>query len=262
MGPDGFYLSTADTPSWEASCTVSPQGLDPRPGAVPSCCPFCGNQVRTYSAAEEQRRQLNALLSQAYLHATVPSPPVPVKKPKMIKIPWARPGTGFTQMFEALVMALIRQMPVKVAATILETRDARLWRLIDGDDGRAASSGQAASFPLAQRSFAGDGAGCLSVCYDLELSFDTSTGESLTVRSSAETPPDSKEKTPNFAAVASELPKALVCAALAALIVLAWASLASTQFRGIKRLNDAFGLMSAEEGSLYPGLSRAPPRSV
>jgi len=39
-------------------------------------------------------------------------------------------------MFEALVMALSRRMPVKEAAIVFVSCDPRLWRFIDCDSGR------------------------------------------------------------------------------------------------------------------------------
>lgn len=49
----------------------------------------------------------------------------------MVKVPWARSGSGFTLLFEQVVMSLVSEMPVKAAARITETTDNRLWRVID-----------------------------------------------------------------------------------------------------------------------------------
>ncbi len=45
-------------------------------------------------------------------------------------MPWSRAGSGFTLLFEALVMALARQMPVNAIADLLNVHDTRLWRII------------------------------------------------------------------------------------------------------------------------------------
>ncbi len=43
---------------------------------------------------------------------------------------WARPGSGFTLLFEALLMALLAEMPVKAVADLVSEHDTRLWRLL------------------------------------------------------------------------------------------------------------------------------------
>lgn len=45
-------------------------------------------------------------------------------------LPWARPGSGFTLLFEALLVALLAQMPVKAVAELVGEHDTRLWRLL------------------------------------------------------------------------------------------------------------------------------------
>jgi len=50
---------------------------------------------------------------------------------KLVKVPWARPGSGFTLLFEALVMVLAREIPVKVMSKILQEHDTRLWRILN-----------------------------------------------------------------------------------------------------------------------------------
>ncbi len=43
----------------------------------------------------------------------------------MIRVPWARPESGFQQV------ALMREMPVAAAARIIEVTDKRLWRVLN-----------------------------------------------------------------------------------------------------------------------------------
>jgi len=50
----------------------------------------------------------------------------------MVQVPWARPNSGFTLLFEAFVMALIEnEMPVNKAATILNVYANRLWTIFN-----------------------------------------------------------------------------------------------------------------------------------
>ena len=49
---------------------------------------------------------------------------------KQAKVPWSEPGSGFTLWFEALVVALAREMPVRAVARLVGEHDTRLWRLL------------------------------------------------------------------------------------------------------------------------------------
>lgn len=46
-------------------------------------------------------------------------------------MPWAREGSGFTLLFEALGLSLCRDLPVRQAAQMLRVRDKQLWRRIE-----------------------------------------------------------------------------------------------------------------------------------
>jgi len=47
-----------------------------------------------------------------------------------VALPWARPGSGFTLLFEALVMALAKQMPIAALAAVVGEHDTRVWRIV------------------------------------------------------------------------------------------------------------------------------------
>jgi len=95
-------------------------------------CPVCGTpEAKPYDTREEEWRHLNFFQYTTYLHARVPRVKCPngcgVKK---VEVPWARPGSGFTLLFEALIMALVREMPVAAVAELIGEHDTRLWRII------------------------------------------------------------------------------------------------------------------------------------
>ena len=48
-----------------------------------------------------------------------------------ISVPWAREGSHFTLLFEALIMTLVREMPVLTVARLVGETDTLLWRVID-----------------------------------------------------------------------------------------------------------------------------------
>ncbi len=49
----------------------------------------------------------------------------------LVSAPWAREGSGFTLLFEALVMAMVREMPVLTVSRLVRETDQRLWRVLD-----------------------------------------------------------------------------------------------------------------------------------
>ena len=79
-------------------------------------------------------------LTEAYLNARVPRVRCATCGVKTAKVPWARPDSGFTLLFEALVMTIPRvkpegmghpsAMPVKAVARIVGEHDTRLWRVV------------------------------------------------------------------------------------------------------------------------------------
>lgn len=51
---------------------------------------------------------------------------------RTVDVPWARPGSGFTLLFEALAMAMIeREMPVNRVAEILKVNPQRIWTIFN-----------------------------------------------------------------------------------------------------------------------------------
>lgn len=94
-------------------------------------CPECGaSGCRVHDTTERTWRHLNFFQFETYLHARVPRVSCDCCGVHQAAVPWARPGSGFTLLFEALAMALARMMPVQAAARILNVWSTRLWRLI------------------------------------------------------------------------------------------------------------------------------------
>jgi len=49
---------------------------------------------------------------------------------KLVEVPWARTGSGFTLLFEAMVLALVKSMTVAAVARLVGEQDTRLWRVV------------------------------------------------------------------------------------------------------------------------------------
>jgi len=96
-------------------------------------CPVCGDQVPVHDFTEKSWRHLNFFQYDTYLNARTPR----VKCPregcgvKLITVPWTRAVSGFTLLFEALIMVLAREMPVKAVGALLGEHDTRIWRVLN-----------------------------------------------------------------------------------------------------------------------------------
>jgi transposase len=79
---------------------------------------------------EKTWRHLDFFQHQAYLTARVPRVECPEHKVRLVAVPWARPRSGFTLLFEALVMAMVGEMPVASVAGLIGESDMRVWRIV------------------------------------------------------------------------------------------------------------------------------------
>lgn len=93
-------------------------------------CPSCGVPSKVHDTEEKTWRHLDFFQHSAYLTARVPRCKCGEHGVKQVQVPWARPGSGFTLLFEALIMALVQAMPVAVVARLMGEHDGRLWRVL------------------------------------------------------------------------------------------------------------------------------------
>ena len=96
----------------------------PEPGCAQDQCPVHDTLAKTW-------RHLDFFQHQAYLHARVPRVRCGEHGVRLVAVPWARPGSGFTMLFEALVLTFAKAMPMsKVAASVRE-HDTLIWRVVE-----------------------------------------------------------------------------------------------------------------------------------
>jgi transposase len=103
-------------------------------------CPGCGAaDCPAYDTQRKTWRHLNFFQHQTYLNARVPRIRCGTCGIRQINVPWARPDSGFTLLFEAMVMTLVSAMPVAAVARMVGEHDTRLWRVVHHyvDEGRA-----------------------------------------------------------------------------------------------------------------------------
>ena len=96
-------------------------------------CPACGVGAQpVHDRLRRSWRHLDFFQFEAWLHADVPRISCGgCGKTSQVGVPWAREGSGFTALFEALALALCRDLPVRQAAALLRCADKQLWRRIE-----------------------------------------------------------------------------------------------------------------------------------
>lgn len=101
------------------------------PRGAEFACPVCGQKnCKAYDSQNSEWRHLNFFQHTTYLHARRPRIDCPNCGIKSVEVPWGRPGSGFTHLFEAFVMILAKEMPVSAIAALLCEHDTRIWRVI------------------------------------------------------------------------------------------------------------------------------------
>ena len=81
-----------------------------------------------YDTSERVWQHLNFFQHKCFLHARVPRVKDANGKPKVVSVPWARSGSGFTLLFESYAMLLIEsEMPISKVGCLLKVYPNRIW---------------------------------------------------------------------------------------------------------------------------------------
>jgi transposase len=138
MDPNAlFTVALGLTPPWEVRdlrFSVEAKRLDivvdfEKGASFP--CPVCGAPSKAHDTEERTWRHLDFFQHAAYLTARVPRCKCDEHGVKAVQVPWARAGSGFTLMFEALLMVLVREMPVAATGRIVGEHGNRIWRVLN-----------------------------------------------------------------------------------------------------------------------------------
>ncbi len=135
---DLFQMALGLTPPWQ----VSSSEFDPDkrrldihldfPKGSTFQCSECGQEgLKAYDTLTKTWRHLNFFQHEAYLTARVPRTDCDKCGKRLVNVPWARPESGFTLLFEAMIMTLAKSMPVKTMARFVNEHDTRLWRILN-----------------------------------------------------------------------------------------------------------------------------------
>ena len=104
-------------------------------------CPVCGKDgMPLRDTVEKTWRHLNFFQFKCYIHMRTPRTECPECGVHLITPPWTRNGSGFTLLFELLVLTLAKSMPVRDIAKLTGEHDTRLWRIIQSYVGNARST--------------------------------------------------------------------------------------------------------------------------
>lgn len=93
-------------------------------------CVECAAPCPVHDTRVYEWRHRDFFEHEARLEARVPRTRCEVHGVRNVQVHWGRPGSGFTLLFEALVLPLAKEMPVAAAARLLGEHDTRLWRLV------------------------------------------------------------------------------------------------------------------------------------
>lgn len=267
MQPEALFgIALGITPPWEVTAVAFSKEsnrlditIDFQRGAT-FACPVCGSPAPAYDTTEKEWRHLNFFQYEAYLHARVPRVNCPNEGcgVKQVTVPWARAGSGFTLLFEALVMAMCRDLPVKVMSRLFTVTDTRLWRVIQAyvDKARAAEDYSDVTRIGADETFAKRGRddNFVTFFFDLDkrkLLFGTKGKDNETVKrfvADLEAHGGDPEKVTDAAidmskafikGVKEQLPNAVVT---------------FDPFHVIKLMNDKLAKIRADEARLFPAI--------
>ena len=95
-------------------------------------CPECHALCKVYDAAPQEWRHLNFFEHLTYIRGRQPRTNCDKDGVKTTTVPWARAGSGFTLLYEAMVVELARNgLTVTAIGRIVGEHDTRVWRVLE-----------------------------------------------------------------------------------------------------------------------------------
>ena len=85
---------------------------------------------KAYDTTQKTWRHLNFFQYQCFLHAWIPRVDLGDGKVRQVQAPWEGHAAGFTLLFEALILELVKVMPVHQVCQLFGTYDNKLWTMI------------------------------------------------------------------------------------------------------------------------------------
>ena len=88
-------------------------------------------KFKAYDTSEKTWRHLNFFQYKCYLHAHVPRVDIGQGMVRRVHTPWEGHSSGFTLLFEAFAIELLKLLPVHQVTAILDTYDVKLWKMME-----------------------------------------------------------------------------------------------------------------------------------
>jgi len=93
-------------------------------------CPTCGKSCPVHDTTQKTYRHLDFFEHKAYITARVPRVSCGQHGVLQIEVPWSRPGSGFSFVFEGHILFLAPAMAMKHVAQFVGENDTLLWRMV------------------------------------------------------------------------------------------------------------------------------------
>ena len=222
-------------------------------------CPSCGAAgCKGYDTEEVEWRHLNFFQHQAYLHARTPRVECAECGVKRVHVPWARSGSGFTLLFEAFVMALVKVMPVRATARLVGEHDTLIWRIIHHyvESARAASDHSAVSRLGVDETAARRGHDYVSLFVDMDqrrVLFATPGKDAATIEAFAQDLTVHGGKVESIKEVSMDMSPAFISGVKTHLPA---ASVTFDKFHVVKTINEAVDEVRRQEREGNPALAK------
>lgn len=88
-------------------------------------------EFKAYDTVIKKWRHLNFFQHECFLHCRVPRVSPRKGIVRRIKVPWEGVNSGFTLLFEALLLQLCSQMPVNAVSRLVGEDDEKIWRVLE-----------------------------------------------------------------------------------------------------------------------------------
>ncbi len=110
--------------------------VEPKEGAG-LCCPTCGKVSPGYDSRPRRWRHLDTCQYKTILQVNLPRVTCPEHGVVTVSVPWAESGSGFTALFEALVIDWLKEASTLAVSRLMGVS----WSAIDGIMQRAVQRG-------------------------------------------------------------------------------------------------------------------------
>lgn len=102
-----------------------------RGSTFPSTDPTLPDKYKVKDTLDKTWRHLNFFEHECYLNCRTPRIDLGGNKTELISPPWSGVVSGFTLLFEALIMELCAHMPVHSVCQIIKESDNKIWRMLE-----------------------------------------------------------------------------------------------------------------------------------